>query len=331
MPVSYLTVTVNQAGQRIDNLLMAQARQLPKSRIYRALRNGEVRVNGKRVRPPYRVEVGDEVRIPPFEVNDAPPRIPPANAAQLAELTRSIILDAPQWLLINKPAGLPVHGGEGLTAGLIEWARELPQVTDASALQLVHRLDKATSGCLLLAKRRSTLVAFHEQLRLHQIDKRYLALVKGEWRVGERRYVTAPLVKNQLRGGERMVCVSEEGRPARTHFQALVVYPGATLVEARPITGRTHQIRVHAAHLGCPIAGDLRYGDADFNRYISQLGGHRLFLHASSLRFTPPEVITDGMVSQDQAISVSTAIAVGCPLPATLYALLQTLLQIGTR
>ena len=275
-------VEAERAGQRIDNFLLATLKGVPKSRIYRMLRKGEVRVNKGRIKANYRVQSGDAVRIPPMRVAE---ENAPANPGSrvLSRIEASIIAEDKGFLVLNKPSGIAVHGGSGLNYGVIEALRVLRP--DAPYLELVHRLDRETSGCLLIAKRRSVLRELHRLLRENGVDKRYLALLKGCWQGGERR-VNAPLLKNTLRSGERVVTVSEEGKAAASIFRPVEVFADASLVEVSLLTGRTHQIRVHAASIGHPIAGDEKYGDEGFNRQMKAHGLRRLFLHAQSLRFS---------------------------------------------
>lgn len=280
-----IEVAAADEGQRIDNYLLTQLKGVPKSRIYRILRTGEVRVNSGRIKPTYRIKAGDAIRIPPIRVSEEEAPARPGDRA-LERVNASILFEDKGLLIVNKPSGLAVHGGSGLSYGLIEALRALRP--EAPFLELGHRLDRDTSGCIVIAKKRSVLRAFHELLREGGSDKRYLALLKGCWRGGERR-VEAPLLKNVTQSGERMVKVSPEGKPARTIFRPLTVFRDATLVEAELITGRTHQVRVHAAHIGHPIAGDDKYGDEAFNKRMAEVGLKRLFLHASALSFTLPE------------------------------------------
>ena len=274
------------AGQRVDNYLLGRLKGAPRSLIYRILRRGEVRVNKGRIRPDYRLQAGDLLRIPPvrLEPRQAPSR--PADAV-LRQLAAAILYEDDRILVLNKPSGLAVHGGSGLRYGVIEGLRALRP--EARYLELVHRLDRETSGCLLIARRRSALRILHELLRENRIDKRYLALVRGRWADG-RRVVEAPLRKNVLRSGERIVRVDPAGKPSRSVFRPLAVGELASLMEVRLDTGRTHQIRVHAAHIGHPIAGDEKYGDPDFDRRLREMTGlNRLFLHARSLRIPWPD------------------------------------------
>lgn len=284
--VQLLEIGPEAVGQRIDNFLRTQLKGVPKTLIYRILRKGEVRVNKGRIKPEYKLQAGDLVRVPPLRLAE---RDEPAPLAQglLERLEAAIVHEDKALILLNKPAGIAVHGGSGLSYGVIEALRQLrPEARD---LELVHRLDRDTSGLLMIAKKRSMLRHLHEALRGDGVDKRYLALVRGFW-PSARKQVSAPLQKNTLRSGERMVEVDEEGREALTLFRVLRRFGDfATLVEAKPVTGRTHQIRVHARHAGHPIAGDAKYGDEEFTREIRALGGKRLFLHAYSLVVPLPE------------------------------------------
>jgi 23S rRNA pseudouridine955/2504/2580 synthase len=244
-----------------------------------------VRVNKGRAKPTYRLQAGDQVRIPPVRrAEEIPPATP--GRRQIRQLGESILYEDEGLLILNKPSGLAVHGGSGVSLGVIEILRA--SRPEAPFLELAHRLDRDTSGCLIIAKKRSYLRHLHKLLREEGMDKRYVALLKGPWRGGERR-VNAALRKNILQSGERVVKVEAEGKSSETLFRPLRQWPAATLVEVRPLTGRTHQIRVHAAHLGQPVAGDDKYGDADFNRAMQAQGLRRLFLHAASLGFISPD------------------------------------------
>jgi len=272
------------AGQRIDNFLHRLLKGVPKSHIYRILRSGEVRLNGKRVKPDARLAPGDELRIPPIRTSAKP-----AHASPKA-LVPPVIYEDEALVALDKPAGLAVHGGSGIAFGLIERLRAArPQ---AKFLELVHRLDRDTSGVLLVAKKRAALIALHAALREGRIDKRYLVLVKGKWR-DTKRAVDLPLTRFVTEGGERRVRVErEQGRSARTVFYRRHVWPTLdpplSLVEAELHTGRTHQIRVHLAHLGFPLAGDDKYGDFAWNRSLAKRGLKRMFLHAQRLEFEHP-------------------------------------------
>jgi 23S rRNA pseudouridine955/2504/2580 synthase len=290
--VQWVDISAEQAGQRIDNFLSRVLKGVPRSRIYRLLRKGEVRVNRARTRPEYRLQNGDQVRIPPVRVAPARDRTP-ATAA-LDKVAAAVVYEDDRLLVLNKPAGMAVHGGSGVSFGVIEALRALRP--EARFLELVHRLDRDTSGCLLVAKRRSELRMLHELLRDGAVDKRYLLLTQGHWGSGVHE-IDAPLHKSQLRGGERVVRVDVGGKAALTRFRELETYPGASLVEAELKTGRTHQIRVHATSAGHPLAGDEKYGDETFNRAMREHGLRRLFLHAHYIAFTDMERNRDIQVS----------------------------------
>ena len=282
--VQYLSVDVDDSGQRLDNYLMRKLRGVPKTRLYRALRRGEIRVNKGRVKADYRLVAGDRVRIPPLRLPEAADSgTLPRYWAQL--LQQRIVYEDGDLLVINKPSGLAVHGGSGLSFGLIEGLRRLRP--EDRYLELVHRLDRDTSGLILIARRPAILRELHRQLREDKVDKRYSALVFGRWPRGLSR-VDAPLEKNVLKSGERMVRVTREGRRAITEFSVLERLGEATLLEAKPITGRTHQIRVHALHAGYPLMGDEKYANERTQALTRQVGLKRLFLHASRLRFSLP-------------------------------------------
>ena len=283
--VQFVDISADHAGQRIDNYLMRELNGVPKSMVYRIIRKGEVRVNKGRIKPEYRIQEGDVVRIPP--VRQAEKKAAgKAPESLLRTIESCILFEDKRILILNKPSGLAVHGGSGLSFGLIEALRELrPKDKE---LELVHRLDRDTSGCLIIAKKRSALRRLHEQLREGTMDKRYLTLLKGKWK-GTSRWVDAPLLKNIVRSGERLVFVDEKGKQARTQFLPYSVGTDASLMSVKLDTGRTHQIRVHAQHIGFPIAGDNKYGDDDFNRQLKSKGLKRLFLHAASLKFHLPD------------------------------------------
>lgn len=289
----------DEAGQRIDNFLARYLKGVPKSHIYRILRRGEVRVNSGRIRAQYKVCAGDTVRIPPVRISESKPgHVPGIN------LEQHVLFENPRLLVINKPSGIAVHGGSGLSYGIIEALRA--ERSTAPYLELGHRLDRETSGCLVIAKRRSFLRAFHEQLQQGQVKKLYLALVDGQWQ-GGKRTVDVPLRKNQLRGGERMVSVDPEGKTAISIFRPVSVYQDTSLVEIELKTGRTHQIRVHGQHIGHPLAGDEKYGDEQFNRRMRAIGLRRMLLHAHMIEFVDPyddEVITVSSPLDENASAV---------------------------
>ena len=283
-PVRLVTVTENQDGQRIDNYLFRIFKGVPKSHVYRILRSGEVRVNKKRIDQTYRLQAGDIIRIPPVKTAEREEkRIPDARF--------DILYEDDSILVINKPAGVAVHGGSGVSFGVIEQLRAMRP--EAKFLELVHRLDKETSGILVLAKKRSALTRLHEQIREGAIDKRYQALVHGNWK-NQRQHVRLPLLKYHTADGERRVRVDAAGQASHTVFNVLRHYPDFTLLEAELKTGRTHQIRGHLASSGFVIAGDEKYGDYELNRQL-QKGKKgedalkRMFLHACKITFVHPE------------------------------------------
>jgi 23S rRNA pseudouridine955/2504/2580 synthase len=298
--VSWLTVDADSAGQRVDNFLVRILKGVPKSHVYRILRTGQVRVNKGRVGAETRLLEGDVVRVPPVRVAASRAVLAPKLGSKLAILYEDAAL-----LAIDKPAGLAVHGGSGISYGLIERLRaERPE---ARFLELVHRLDRDTSGVLLIAKKRSTLVGLHVQFRAGEIDKRYLVLVRGRWR-DAKRAVRLSLHKFSTREGERRVRVDEAGREAETVFHRREAWtrrdPPLSLLEAELRTGRTHQIRVHLAHLGYPLAGDEKYGDYAWNKALAKEGLRRMFLHAWRTSFRHPET--------------GNAVSVESPMPADL-------------
>lgn len=292
--VQLLTIEAEHEGQRIDNFLKTQLKGVPKSLIYRILRKGEVRVNKKRIKPEYKLCAADEVRVPPVRVAEKN-ELPSANLGVIQRLESQILFEDDAMIVLNKPSGMAVHGGSGLSFGVIEGLRALRP--EARFLELVHRLDRDTSGVLLVAKKRSALRSLHEQLRVKTMRKQYLALVRGKWQAHVK-VVNAPLRKNDLQSGERVVRVSADGKPSETRFRIVRQFAEATLVECSPITGRTHQIRVHTLHAGHPIACDDKYGEAAFDEKMRSQGLKRLFLHAWKLSFTHP---ADGREMQVEA------------------------------
>lgn len=282
--VRLITISDEEADQRIDNYLLRICKGVPKSHIYRVLRSGEVRVNKGRIDQTYRLREGDVVRIPPIRIAEKATHSVPG-----AEF--KILLEDPFLLVIDKPAGIAVHGGSGVSYGVIEQLRaSRPQ---AKFLELVHRLDRETSGILLLAKKRSALTNLHEQIREGRLDKRYLALVHGDWQ-NSRQHVKLPLFKYNTPDGERRVRVQADGLASHTVFNLIKKYGSFALLEAELKTGRTHQIRVHLASSGFPIAGDDKYGDFGLNRALqkadhSRIALKRMFLHAYQITFLHPE------------------------------------------
>lgn len=282
--VQFVTIDPDDAGQRLDNFLMARLRGVPKSLIYRVIRKGEVRINKGRTRPDSKLNAGDLVRIPPVTQKLKEQKPAPGTRVQ-GVMEAAIVFENDQMLVVNKPSGIAVHGGSGLSFGLIEVLRAArPQ---AKFLELVHRLDRDTSGLVMIAKKRSALRFLQQELRDKRIRKHYHALVAGDWlQTCER--VDEPLLRFELPNGERRVRVDEAGKDSLTLFRLLESYSGYSLVQASPVTGRTHQIRVHSACVGHPIAGDDKYMDDVSLKAFRRGGGARLMLHAFGLQFALP-------------------------------------------
>jgi 23S rRNA pseudouridine955/2504/2580 synthase len=296
-------------GQRLDNFLGRILGDVPRSHIFRVIRKGEVRINGKRAKPDTRLQASDIVRVPPVRTGEsAPPRR--ASAAMLETINAAIAHEDPRLLVIDKPAGIAVHGGSGVSFGVIEALRAArPDET----LELVHRIDRETSGLLLVARKPAALRTLHALMRDGQVEKKYLALVKGKWELGAKR-IDVPLRTDIRVGGERTVKAHASGKEAVSHFRPVQFFgKRASLVEVALETGRTHQIRVHAAHAGYPLAGDEKYGDADFNEKMQAAGLKRMFLHAHQVSFTWP----------DTGVEFSAS----APLPADLAAVIDELAE----
>ncbi len=280
--VQFVEVQPEEAGQRIDNFLVKKLKGVPKSRIYKMLRKGEVRINKGRVKAEYKIVEGDSVRIPPVRVSESKTDVP-TGLNKVQNLEKAIIYEDERVIVLNKPHGMAVHGGSGMSYGVIEALRALRP--KAPYLELVHRLDRDTSGCLLIAKKRSALRYLHQQLQKKTMTKRYWALVNGLWSE-KLKQVDAPLAKNQVKSGERLVRVTEEGKASLTSFRVIEKFNSFSLVSAEPITGRTHQIRVHAQYVGHGLVGDPKYGVDQINQSLkSNKLSERLFLHAYSLKF----------------------------------------------
>jgi 23S rRNA pseudouridine955/2504/2580 synthase len=304
--VQHLEVSEEEAGQRLDNYLQRRLAGVPRSRLYRVIRKGEVRVNGHRVGPERRLQPHDRVRIPPMRL--APPPEPGRPSAELiARIERAIVRVDDNLIVLDKPTGVAVHGGSGVSFGVIEALRA---ARPAESLELVHRLDRETSGCLLIARRRAALRELHALMRANGFEKRYLVLVKGKWELGAKR-IDVPLRTDTRVGGERTVRAESSGKASVSDFRPVQFFgKTATLMEVTLHTGRTHQIRVHAAYAGHPVAGDEKYGDAAFNESLRSLGLNRMFLHAHSLSFSWP---------RGAEFSINT------PLPAELSTLIDAL------
>lgn len=310
--VRQIEVDSEGAGTRLDQFLMRLLPSVPRSRVFRIVRKGEVRVNGKRAGPDQRLQERDIVRVPPIRIEaepapGAPKRVP---ARVLETVQAAIISEDPRLLVLDKPAGVAVHGGSGLSFGVIEALRALRPKEE---LELVHRLDRETSGCLLVARKRSALRTLHELMREGLVEKRYLTLVKGHWNLGHTR-IEQPLRTDIRVGGERTVKVHATGKEAISEFRPIQWFgKRATLLEVSLHTGRTHQIRVHAAHAGHPVAGDEKYGDEAFNADMKAAGLTRMFLHSHSVSFEWPQGAHGGVFSAS------------APLPAELSAVVDAL------
>jgi 23S rRNA pseudouridine955/2504/2580 synthase len=302
--VRWVEVDDGSDGQRLDNFLMRLCKGVPKTHLYKAIRSGEVRVNRGRAQADTRIKTGDQVRIPPL-------RLPaPGRPAAVPAVEFPVLFEDGHLLVVDKPAGVAVHGGSGVAHGVIEQLRAARP--EARFLELAHRLDRETSGILVLAKRRSTLVALHEDLRQGRWEKRYQALVRGDW--GRARDIRRPLLRTINAAGERQVRVDEQGQYAHTRVRPLRRFEGFTLIECLLKTGRTHQIRVHVASEGHPIAGDERYGDFAWNRQLQRTGLRRMFLHAESLQLLHP--------------ATGQRVAITSPLPTACTDFLATLLAL---
>ncbi|MCH9048258.1 MAG: RluA family pseudouridine synthase [Proteobacteria bacterium] len=282
--VSFITVDDDHADRRLDNFLIGYFTSLPRTRIYRMIRKGEVRVNKGRIKQNYRLQTGDTVRVPPMYLStQEKPSRPPERLSEL--IGNSIIYEDDYLIAINKPSNIAVHSGSGVQYGVIEILRAQRPETDF--LELIHRLDRATSGCLLIAKGHKTLRRMHDILKSGHVKKNYLALLKGQL-TDTMRTVDVPLNKVSTESGDRMVRVDNAGKQALTHFHSQEHFRVASLSRIELVTGRTHQIRVHAAYIDHPLAGDEKYGDWEFNRAMEKLGLKRLFLHAETLSFEMP-------------------------------------------
>ncbi len=307
--VRHVAVSADQAGVRLDNFLTRLLAGVPRSRIFRIVRRGEVRVNGKRASPETRLKEGDSVRVPPVSLPspDAPPPVARVPRSLIETVRDAIISENERLIVVNKPAGIAVHGGSGVSFGIIEALRAArPQET----LELVHRLDRDTSGCLLVSRKPAALRVLHAMMRDGEVEKGYLALVKGPWDLGKKR-IDVPLNTEGRVGGERTVRVQAGGKSAVSTFSPVQFFRNvASMVEVDLDTGRTHQIRVHATHVGHPVAGDEKYGDKDFNARMRELGLARMFLHSHRISFDWPN---------------GGDFSANAPLPADLAAVLDAL------
>lgn len=282
--VRFIQIDADQAGQRIDNFLMSLLKGVPRSKIYHIVRRGEVRVNKGRIKAHYKIQAGDEIRVPPVRVAQRDEITVSKYSVNL--LLDSIIYEDEDFLVLNKPAGVAVHGGSGVSSGIIETLRI--GRPEAKFLELVHRLDKNTSGCLLVAKKRSALRYLQDRFREHKVQKKYVALVKGNVK-NKSYHIELALKKSTLPSGERIVRVNKDGKHAISDFNVIESHKVASLYEVVIKTGRTHQIRVHAQSLGHPVAGDDKYGDDDFNQTLKKHSLKRMFLHAAYLSIKSPQ------------------------------------------
>ncbi len=307
--VQHFEVSADEAGQRLDNFVHKRLGEVPRSKVYRVIRKGEVRVNGHRAGPDTRLEAHDKIRIPPVRIR--PPEEVGRPSTDLQEtISKAIVYEDARLLVVDKPSGIAVHGGSGISFGVIEALRAS---RPGETLELAHRLDRDTSGCLIVARNTQTLRIIHALLREEEttFEKRYLTLLKGPWDLGKKR-IDAPLRTDTRVGGERTVRVDASGKPSLSEFRPVQFFGRrATLMEVNLLTGRTHQIRVHAVHAGHPVAGDEKYGDEVFNEEMRALGLKRMFLHASSVSFEWPD--GGGLFS------------VNAPLPAELAQLVDKL------
>ncbi len=279
-PVSKITVNSEYEGVRLDNFLISNLKGLPRAKIYSIIRRGEVRVNKSRCKPSYRLKVEDIIRIPPYTLN---PKVNKKSSdINKDKVEKSILRKEKDFLILNKPVGLACHGGSGISLGLIETLRQLDR--KYAEAQLVHRIDKDTSGCLIVALKKSILRQMHKEIRNKQVDKIYTAVVKGNW-PKDLQKLTLPIKKENLKSGERFVRVNNEGKLSETEFKIISSGQSNSLIRAKIITGRTHQIRVHSSYQGHPILGDLKYGDPVYNKQQQSKGLKRMLLHAESINF----------------------------------------------
>lgn len=283
--VKFIEIDHQNAGQRIDNFLLNQLKGVPKSHIYKIIRKGEVRINKGRIKQTYKLQYGDTIRIPPVKLAEKK-ELPAPGRSLLSLIEQSIIFEDSSLLIINKPSGVAVHGGSGISYGIIEAIRALKP--EEKFLELIHRLDKDTSGCLLIAKKRSALISVQDLLRKRQTDKHYLALLCGQPGF-KREKVTAPLLREELKSGERFVRVDQQGKESTSFFTVIERFDDTALLEIKIITGRTHQIRVHSKFLGHNVAGDSKYGNYACNQRLKDRGLKRLFLHSAQMTFKHPD------------------------------------------
>ncbi|QCI17742.1 23S rRNA pseudouridine(955/2504/2580) synthase RluC [Buchnera aphidicola (Acyrthosiphon lactucae)] len=286
LPISIIYINKDMLNQRIDNFMHCRFKNVPKSMIYRIIRTGKIRINKKRIKPHYKLKIGDELKIPPIKVSsNIKNNFFPFNHAK--NLLNSILYEDNHLLIINKPSGIAVHGGSGLNFGVIEFFRKLRPLD--KFLELVHRIDRETSGVLMLAKKRTSLASLHQQLREKKIKKEYIALVHGSWPIHIKK-ISEPLLKIRLKNKQKIVLINQKGKPAETFFQIKKKFSSSTLLSITPKTGRTHQIRVHTSYAGHPILFDKRYGKSNLDANIKNKKNiNRLLLHSSGIHFIHPK------------------------------------------
>ncbi|AAM67890.1 23S rRNA pseudouridine(955/2504/2580) synthase RluC [Buchnera aphidicola] len=284
--VSIIYINEDMINQRIDNFLQKKLKNVPRSMIYRIIRTGKIRINKKRIKPDYKLKIGDKLRIPPIKIL-CEKKSSLLTTEYKKNLLNNILYEDNYLLIINKPSGIAVHGGSGINLGVIEYFRKIRPLE--KFLELVHRIDRDTSGVLMLAKKRRSLLSLHKQIREKKVQKKYIALVHGLWPLSLRK-VSEPLLKTHLKNKQRKILINKEGKPAETYFKIKKQYLFTTLVSITPKTGRTHQIRVHTLHAGHPILFDKRYGKRDLDCNIkNKTKINRLLLHATSINFIHPE------------------------------------------
>jgi 23S rRNA pseudouridine955/2504/2580 synthase len=295
--VTWFEVTEHQEGQRIDNFLFSRLKGVPKSRIYRLIREGEVRINKKRVKAESRLSIGDQIRVAPIRLQQGATQDPaPVVGNQVAQgLLKRIVYEDEGLIVVNKPAGIAVHGGSGMAYGLIEALR---QATDKKYLELIHRIDRDTSGLVMISKKRSVLKSLQDDLRAHKIQKTYAAIVKGVVAL-DQQLIDAPLLRYELANGERRVRVSKDGKASQTQWRVAERFKQATLVHASPLSGRTHQIRVHGLSIGHALLGDDKYGH---QQPFSPVAVRRLCLHAMRLEIPDYPVIEAALPEDMQSV-----------------------------
>jgi 23S rRNA pseudouridine955/2504/2580 synthase len=309
--VHFIEIDAQNAGQRIDNFLANQLKGVPRGHIYKIIRKGEVRVNKGRIKQTYKLRYGDSVRIPPVQVV-AKKALSAPGQSLLKLIENNILFEDDYLMAVNKPSGVAVHGGSGVSYGMIEAIRALRP--EHRFWELIHRLDRDTSGCLLIAKRRSTLTSVQELMRNRETEKRYLTLLCGRVKFRQKK-VAAPLLREALKKGERFVRVDKQGKDSLSYFTTLEQFPDASLMEVKIVTGRTHQIRVHSQYIGHNVAGDTKYVNFACNQRMKSLGLKRLFLHSSYLGLEHP--------------NTGETLSINAPLSNELSSFLETLRQLG--